>query len=87
MVLVHRYKRNNRGIIINKIQYCIKECDVYIVLERYEIRIWKKSAEVFHQGARLRRLNKRTDNFMKLVRADKADTANEPKPSFGEMMF
>lgn len=42
MVLVHRYKRNNRGIIINKIQYCIKECDVYIVLERYEIRIWKK---------------------------------------------
>lgn len=42
----------------------------------------KKCAEVFHQGARLRRLNKRTDNFMKAVRADEADTANESRPSF-----
>lgn len=48
-----------------------------MLIERYEIGIWKKSAEVFHQMARLHRLNSRTDHFMKLFQSDKADATNE----------
>lgn len=48
-----------------------------MLIERYEISIWKKSAEMFPQGARIRRLNSRTNYFMTSVRSDKADATNE----------
>lgn len=48
-----------------------------MLIERYEISIWKKSAEVFPQVARLRRFNSRTDHFMKSFQSDKADATNE----------
>lgn len=47
----------------------------------------KECVELYHQGARLRRLNKRIDSFMKSVRADEINAANEAHPSFwGEAM-
>lgn len=42
----------------------------------------KQCAELYHEGARLRRLNKRVDSFMKSVRADEVNTANVARPSF-----
>lgn len=42
----------------------------------------KQCAELYHQGARLRRLNKRVDSFMKSVRAEEINAANETRPSF-----
>lgn len=42
----------------------------------------KQCAGLYHEGARLRRLNKRVDNFMKAVRADEVNTANVTHPSF-----
>lgn len=42
----------------------------------------KQCVELYHEGARLRRLNKRVDSFMKLVREDEANTASVARPSF-----
>ncbi len=42
----------------------------------------KQCAELYHEGARLRRLNKRVDSFMMSVREDEANAANVVRPSF-----
>lgn len=42
----------------------------------------KQCAELYHQGAKLRRLNKRVDSFMKSIRAEEINAANEARPSF-----
>lgn len=42
----------------------------------------KQCTELYHQGARLRRLNKRVDSFMKSVREDEVNAANVVRPSF-----
>lgn len=42
----------------------------------------KQCVELYHQGARLRRLNKRVESFMKSVRAEEINAANEVRPSF-----
>lgn len=42
----------------------------------------KQCAESYHQGARLRRLNKRFDSFMKSVREDEENAANAARPLF-----
>lgn len=42
----------------------------------------KQCAELYHQGAKLRRLNKRVDSFTKSVRAEEINAANEARPSF-----
>ena len=42
----------------------------------------KQCAELYHEGARLRRLNKRVDSFMMSVREDEANAANVVHPSF-----
>lgn len=42
----------------------------------------KQCAELYHEGARLHRLNKRVDSFMKLVREDEANAASVVRPSF-----
>lgn len=42
----------------------------------------KQCAELYHEGARLRRLNKRVDGFMMSVREDEANAANVTRPSF-----
>lgn len=42
----------------------------------------KQCAELYHEGARLRRLNKRVDSFMMSVREDEANAANVTCPSF-----
>lgn len=42
----------------------------------------KQCAELYHEGSMLRRLNKRVDSFMKLVREDEANAASVARPSF-----
>lgn len=42
----------------------------------------KQCAELYHEGARLRRLSKRVDSFMMSVREDEANAANVVRPSF-----
>ena len=42
----------------------------------------KQCVELYHEGARLRRLNKRVDGFMRSVREDEANAANVARPSF-----
>ena len=42
----------------------------------------KQCAKLYHEGARLRRLNKRVDSFMMSVREDEANAANVVRPSF-----
>ena len=42
----------------------------------------KQCVELYHEGARLRRLNKRVDGFMMSVREDEANAANVTRPSF-----
>ena len=42
----------------------------------------KQCAELYHEGARLRRLNKRVDSFMMSVREDESNAANVVRPSF-----
>lgn len=42
----------------------------------------KQCAELYHEGARLRKLSKRVDSFMMSVREDEANAANVVRPSF-----
>lgn len=42
----------------------------------------KQCVELYHEGARLRRLSKRVDGFMMSVREDEANAANVTRPSF-----
>lgn len=51
-------------------------------MEITQVEYGKQCVELYHQGARLRRLNKRVDSFMKSVRADEVNAANVTHPSF-----
>lgn len=53
-------------------------------MEMTQTEYGKQCAELYHQGARLRRLNKRIDSFMKSVRADEVNAINVTRPSFWE---
>lgn len=51
-------------------------------MEMTQAEYGKQCVELYHQGARLRRLNKRVDSFMKSVREDEVNAANVVRPSF-----
>lgn len=52
------------------------------LMEKTQAEYGKQCVALYHQGARLRRLNKRVDSFMKSVRADEVNAANITRPSF-----
>lgn len=52
------------------------------LMEKTQAEYGKQCVELYHQGARLRRLSKRVDNFMKSIREDEANAANVTRPSF-----
>lgn len=52
------------------------------LMEKTQAEYGKQCVALYHQGARLRRLNKRVDSFMKSVRADEVNAANVACPSF-----
>lgn len=54
------------------------------LMEKTQAEYGKQCVELYHQGARLHRLNKRVDSFMKSVRADEANAASVTRPSFWE---
>lgn len=51
-------------------------------MEMTQAECGKQCVELYHQGARLRRLNKRVDSFMRSIREDEANAANVARPSF-----
>lgn len=52
------------------------------LMEKTQAEYGKQCVALYHQGARLRRLNKRVDSFMKSVRANEVNAANVTRPSF-----
>lgn len=52
------------------------------LMEKTQAEYGKQCVALYHQGARLRRLNKRVDSFMKSVREDEVNAANVVRPSF-----
>lgn len=52
------------------------------LMEKTQAEYGKQCVALYHQGARLRRLNKRVDSFMKSVREDEANAASVTRPSF-----
>lgn len=52
------------------------------LMEKTQAEYGKQCVELYHQGARLRRLSKRVDSFMKSVREDEANAASVTRPSF-----
>lgn len=52
------------------------------LMEKTQAEYGKQCVELYHQGARLRRLSKRVDSFMMSVREDEANAANVVRPSF-----
>ncbi|MDE7021784.1 MAG: hypothetical protein K2P23_12930 [Lachnospiraceae bacterium] len=52
------------------------------LMEKTQAEYGKQCVALYHQGARLRRLNKRVDSFMKSIREDEANAANVTRPSF-----
>jgi len=52
------------------------------LMEKTQAEYGKQCVELYYQGARLRRLSKRVDSFMKSVREDEVNAANVTRPSF-----
>lgn len=52
------------------------------LMEKIQTEYGKQCVALYHQGARLRRLNKRVDSFMKSVREDEVNAASVTRPSF-----
>lgn len=52
------------------------------LMEKTQAEYGKQCVALYHQGARLHRLNKRVDSFMKSVREDESNTASVTRPSF-----
>lgn len=52
------------------------------LMKKTQAEYGKQCVELYHQGARLHRLNKRVDSFMKSVREDEVDAASVTRPSF-----